>query len=127
MSKTTYADFVSNYLVQDGMLGNAANLNKAPDQLKKELDENTASITNANLDRADIFLSSQNIANMIYDGSGNLIKIRYLTDTDTNYQILTYTSGNLTGIAHYVNSVLKGNSVLSYTNGNLVSDVFTAV
>lgn len=39
MANVTYTDFVNNYLVKDGMLGNAVNLNKAPDQLKKEVDE----------------------------------------------------------------------------------------
>lgn len=39
MAITTYVDFVNNYLVKNGMIGNATNINKAPDQLKLELDE----------------------------------------------------------------------------------------
>lgn len=39
MAITTYNDFVDNYLTKNGMIGNAANINKAPDQLKLEVDE----------------------------------------------------------------------------------------
>ena len=39
MAITTYTDFVNNYLTKNGMIGNAANINKAPDQLKLEVDE----------------------------------------------------------------------------------------
>ena len=39
MAITTYTDFVNNYLTKNGMIGNAANINKAPDQLKLEIDE----------------------------------------------------------------------------------------
>lgn len=39
MAITTKADFESNYLVSNGMLGSAENLNKAPIQLKAEIDE----------------------------------------------------------------------------------------
>ena len=43
MAITTYVDFVNNYLIKNGMIGNATNINKAPDQLKVEIDEiNTA-------------------------------------------------------------------------------------
>lgn len=39
MAIIDYSDFANNYLVKNGMIGNATNLNKAPDQLKKEIDE----------------------------------------------------------------------------------------
>ena len=43
MAITAYVDFVNDYLVKNGMIGNATNINKAPDKLKLELDElNTA-------------------------------------------------------------------------------------
>ena len=74
--------------------------------------------------RADRYLASQNIANMIYT-DGNLIKIRYITDTDTNYEILTYTNGNLTQIDHYIGTVLQGSSVLSYINNLLTTVIYT--
>lgn len=48
MGITTYTDFVNNYLTKNGMIGNAANINKAPDQLKLEIDE--LNLTKASLD-----------------------------------------------------------------------------
>jgi len=123
MAITTYLDFVNNYLVKNGMLGNATNINKAPDQLKQEID-----IINSSLTRADKYLSTLNIANMIYDTDGNLIKIRYSTNSDINYEVLAYTAGNLTSIQHYVTSTLKGATVLTYdSDGDLISETFTAV
>ena len=44
MAITSYTDFVNNYLTKNGMIGNAANINKAPDQLKLEVDELNQSI-----------------------------------------------------------------------------------
>ena len=126
MANITYTEFVNNYLVKDGMLGNAVNLNKAPDQLKKEVDEVRKLVDDANTGRADKYLASQNIVNMFYT-NGDLTKIRYRVNTDTDYEVFSYTNGELTKIAHYVGAVLKGNSVLSYENGELKSVVFTAV
>ena len=74
--------------------------------------------------RADRYLASQNIANMIYT-DGNLIKIRYITDTDTDYEILTYTNGTLTQIDHYIGTVLQGSSVLNYINNLLTTVIYT--
>ena len=132
MAITTYADFVNNYLVKNGMIGNAANMNKAPDQLKLEIDEiNAAKLDKtvfdaSNLSRADKYLSNQNIMNMIYT-AGDLTKIRYRVDSDTDYETLSYVGGNLTTINHYVGAVLKGTTTLGYSAGNLVSAVFVAV
>ena len=75
---------------------------------------------------ADKELSGLNIANMLYT-DGNLTKIRYTADTDTDYEVLGYTSGNLSSINHYIGSVLKGTTTLSYTDGNLVSAIFVGV
>ena len=83
--------------------------------------------TGSNLDRADKILANQNIANMLYDNKGNLVKIRYKTDTDTDYEVLSYTNNSLSSIDHYVSSVLKGTTTLSYTSGNLVSAIFVGV
>lgn len=132
MAIISYADFVNNYLTKNGMIGNAANLNKAPDQLKLEIDEVNSlkldkSIFDAsNLSRADKYLANQNIVNMDYV-DGNLAKIRYRVDSDTDYEVFTYTAGELSNIAHYVSGVLKGNSVISYLDDELESVVFTAV
>lgn len=83
-------------------------------------------IASVNLLRADKYLSAQNIANMIYT-DGNLTKIQYNNTTNVDYEILNYTTGNLTSIQHYVGSVLKGTTTLSYTSGNLVSAIFVGV
>lgn len=134
MAITNYVDFVNDYLVKNGMIGNATNMNKAPDQLKKEIDEINAAKVDfvtynaSNLSRADKYLASQNIAAMIYNVGGDLTKIRYKADSDVDYETFSYTGANLTGIAHYVGGVLKGNSVLSYDgDGDLLSVIFTAV
>lgn len=132
MAIISYVDFVNDYLVKNGMIGNAANMNKAPDQLKKEIDEiNAAKVeisdyNSMNLNRADKYLAAQNIANMLYT-SGDLTKIRYKNDSDVDYEVLNYTSGNLSTIQHYIGSVLKGTTTLTYSGGNLVSAVFVAV
>ena len=132
MAITSYIDFVNDYLVKNGMIGNAANMNKAPDQLKLEIDEINAAklditdFEDVNLNRADKYLAAQNIANMLYT-SGDLTKIRYKNNTDVDYETLGYTSGNLTSINHYIGSTLKGTTTLSYSGGNLVSAVFVGV
>lgn len=132
MAIISYVDFVNDYLVKNGMIGNAANMNKAPDQLKKEIDEiNAAKVeisdyNSMNLNRADKYLAAQNIANMLYT-SGDLTKIRYKNDSDVDYEVLNYASGNLSTIQHYIGSVLKGTTTLTYSGGNLVSAVFVAV
>lgn len=132
MAIINYVDFVNNYLVKNGMIGNATNINKAPDQLKQEIDiinagkVDLSEFNASNLSRADRYLASQNIANMIYSG-GDLIKIRYKNDTDMDYETLGYTSTNLSSIQHYIGGVLKGTTTLSYTSGNLVSAIFVGV
>lgn len=76
--------------------------------------------------RADRYLALQNIANMVYT-SGDLTKIQYNNSTDVDYEVFTYSGGDLSGIAHYVGGILKGNSVLLYTDGYLSSVIFTGV
>ncbi|NCB01249.1 MAG: hypothetical protein EOM67_03660 [Spirochaetia bacterium] len=97
--------------------------------VKAEIANDTYSKTELNtfnIFRADKYLATQNIAAMLYT-SGNLTKIQYIDATDVNYEVLSYTLGNLTNIAHYVSSVLKGNTVLTYTDGALTSAVFIGV
>lgn len=81
-------------------------------------------IASVNLLRADKYLAAQNITNMSYT-DGNLTKIQYNNATDVDYEILNYTTGNLSSINHYVASTLAGTTTLSYTDGNLVSAIFT--
>ena len=76
--------------------------------------------------RADKYLASQDIASMIYS-SGILTKIQYNNPSDIDYEVLSYSAGALTNIAHFVNTVLKGNTVLSYIDGSLSSVVFMEV
>lgn len=93
------------------------------------LDENAyqeKSNTLTALDRPDKYLSALNIANMIYV-DGNLTKIRYTLDVDNDYEVLSYTSGNLVNIAHYISTVLEGNTVLTYASGSLISAIYTGV
>ena len=83
-------------------------------------------IASTNLLRADKYLAAQNIANMSYT-DGNLTKIQYNAAADVDYEVFAYGSGNLTSIQHYVGSVLKGTTTLSYTSGNLISAIFVGV
>lgn len=85
-------------------------------------------IASVNLLRADKYLAAQNVVNMVYNVEGKLSKVQYNNATDVDYEVLTYNvDGKLTNVAHYVGGVLKGNTVLSYVNGKLVSAPFTAV
>ena len=90
------------------------------------LKTNKADTDSVNLLRADKFLAAQNIAAMVYT-DGDLTKIQYNNATDVNYEVLNYTSGNLSSINHYTTSVLRGTTTLSYTSGNLVSAIFVGV
>ena len=104
----------------------ATKVQGAIDEVEGRLDVAETKIANANISRADKYLASQNIANMIYT-NGDLTKIRYRVDSDTDYETLSYVNGNLTTINHYINAVLKGTTTLSYSGGNLVSAIFVAV
>ncbi len=134
MAITSYIDFVNNYLTKNGMIGNATNLNKAPDKLKLEVDElNQIKVSyddfnKLNLNRADKYLAAQNVVKMIYNLEGKLSKVRYNNDTDVDYEELTYNlEGKLSNVAHYVESILRGNTTLSYENGKLVAAPYIAV
>ena len=79
-------------------------------------------------DTAPKYLAIQNVANMIYTNN-KLTKVRYIADTDTDYEVLSYdANGKLIGVAHYINSVLAGNTVLTYDAANkLVTSIYTGV
>ena len=76
---------------------------------------------------ADKYLASQSISNILYDSSDNPIKIRYNNNTDVDYEVLTYSGDVLITIQHYINSVLRGTTTLSYSGENLVSAIFVGV
>ena len=85
-------------------------------------------IASVNLFRADKYLASQNVSNMSYDGNGKLSKVQYNNSTDVDYEVLTYNvDGKLSNVAHYTTSTLRGNTVLSYSAGKLVSAIYTGV
>ena len=85
-------------------------------------------IADTNLTRADKYLASQNVVKMIYNPEGKLSKVRYNNDTDVNYEVLTRNlEGKLNNVAHYVESILRGNTTLSYENGKLVAAPYTTV
>lgn len=85
-------------------------------------------IASVNLLRADKYLAAQNVVNMEYSAEGKLVKVQYNNAIDENYEVLTYNAkGKLSNVAHYVSTVLKGNTVLSYMNGKLVSAPYTAI
>lgn len=76
MAIIDYTEFANNYLVKNGMIGNATNLNKAPDQLKKEIDELNARTndSSATLDLIKEIGGSANVPGtvVIRDDEGNI-------------------------------------------------------
>ena len=85
-------------------------------------------IASVNLLRADKYLAAQNVVNMEYNVVGKLSKVQYNSAIDENYEVLTYNGeGKLSNVAHYVDAILKGNTVLSYTNGKLTASPYVAV
>ena len=101
---------------------------------KTEIDNSLAlkvddsEIASVNLLRADKYLAAQAVANMVYNGSGKLSKVQYNNATDVEYEVLTYNvEAKLSNVAHYTASTLRGNTVLSYSGGKLVSAIYTGV
>ena len=90
------------------------------------LKTDTATLESLNTFRADKVLASKDVANLIYS-DGNLVKIRYTINDDVDYEVLTYSGEDLTNVAHYLGGVLQGNTVLTYSGGNLVSSIFVGV
>lgn len=84
-------------------------------------------LDSVNLFRADRYLASQIVSKMLYDVNKKLVKVRYNNNTDVDYEVLSYTDGKLTGVAHYIGGILKGNTVLQYVDGLLDSALFTAI
>lgn len=113
---TTVADDSHNHVI--------SNIAGLQDALDSKVDD--TEIASVNLLRADKYLAAQNIANMSYT-NGDLTKIQYKNATDVDYEVFSYSGGDLRGIAHYVGGILKGNSALLYTDGDLTSIVFTEV
>ena len=65
---------------------------------------------------------------MLYNLEGKLSKVRYNNDTDVDYEAFTYNSeGKLSNVSHYVESILRGNTALSYENGKLIAAPYTTV
>lgn len=129
---TTVADDSHNHIISnvDGLQAALdSKANQATTYTKTEMDVSLGlkvddtEIASVNLLRADKYLAAQNIAAMVYT-AGDLTKIQYNNATNVNYEVLNYTSGNLSSINHYTASVLRGTTTLSYSGGNLVSAIF---
>ena len=85
-------------------------------------------IASVNLLRADKYLASQNVVNMEYNVEGKLAKVQYNNAIDENYEVLSYNvDGKLSNVAHYVDTILKGNTELSYSGGKLIAAPYVAV
>ena len=98
------------------------------EEVENKLDIVETVISSSNLARADKYLASQNVVKMLYNPKGKLSKVRYNNDADVDYEVLTYNSeGKLSNVSHYVESVLRGNTTLSYENGKLVAAPYTAI
>ena len=98
------------------------------EEVENKLGVAEATISNANLTRADKYLASQNVVKMLYNLKGKLSKVRYNNDTDVDYEVLTYSlEGKLSNVAHFVDSILRGYTSLTYENGKLVAASYTTV
>ena len=107
-------------------IGDAYTKTEVNNSLALKVDD--TEIASVNLLRADKYLSAQAVANMAYSVEGKLSKVQYNNATDVDYEVLTYNgSGKLSNVAHYTTSVLRGNTVLSYSAGKLVSAIYTGV
>ena len=103
-------------------------IQEAIDEAENRLDIIETAISNSNLTRADKYLASQNVVKMIYNPEGKLSKVRYNDDIDVDYEVLTYNvKGELSNVAHYVESILRGNTTLSYENGKLIAAPYTTI
>lgn len=90
--------------------------------------EVASEIASVNLLRADKYLASQNVVNMEYNVEGKLAKVQYNNAIDENYEVLSYNvDGKLSNVAHYVDTILKGNTELSYSGGKLIAAPYVAV
>ena len=106
----------------------ATEIQEAIDEAENRLDIIETAISNSKLTRADKYLASQNVVKMIYNLKGKLSKVRYNEDTDVDYEVLTYNiKGELINVAHYVESILRGNTTLSYENGKLIAAPYTTI
>ena len=98
------------------------------EEVENRLDIFETAISSSNSTRADRYLASQNVVKMLYNLKGKLSKVRYNNDTDVDYEVLTRNlEGKLSNVAHYVDSILRGNTTLSYENGKLVAAPYIAL
>lgn len=110
--------------VVTALAGNVYTKSEVNTALDAKVDD--TEIASVNLLRADRYLASQTVANMVYT-NGDLTKIQYKNATDVDYEVLAYSNGDLSTVQHYVGGVLKGTTTLSYASGNLVSAIFVGV
>lgn len=123
MSITTYSEFETNFLVKNGMPSNDINLNKAPRQLKTEIDE-------LNLNKQESLVSGTNIKTINGTsvlGSGNISIIggATLTDIETDLNFYPVFSADSTGVMTQA-SVSSNKLYFNPSSGTLNATEFNA-
>lgn len=123
MSITTYSEFEANFLVKNGMPSNDINLNKAPKQLKNEIDE-------LNLNKQESLVSGTNIktingTSVLGSGDINIIGGATLTDIETDLNFYPVFSADSTGVMTQA-SVSSNKLYFNPSSGTLNATEFNA-
>ena len=118
MSITTYSEFEGNFLVRNGMPSNDINLNKAPRQLKVEIDE-------LNLNKQQALVSGTNIKTIngaTVLGSGDIAFPTYLPPTNLGAD--KFLSGD--GTYKIIDTVISWSDVTNKPVNTVLNESFTA-
>lgn len=123
MSITTYSEFEANFLVKNGMPSNDINLNKAPKQLKNEIDE-------LNLNKQVNLVSGTNIktingTSVLGSGDISIIGGATLTDIETDLNFYPVFSADSTGVMTQA-SVSSNKLYFNPSSGTLNATEFNA-
>lgn len=123
MSITTYSEFEENFLVKNGMPSNDINLNKAPRQLKTEIDE-------LNLNKQVNLVSGTNIktingSSILGSGDISIISGATLTDIETDLNFYPVFSADSTGVMTQA-SVSSNKLYFNPSSGTLNATEFNA-
>lgn len=123
MSITTYSEFEANFLVKNGMSSNDINLNRAPRQLKTEIDE-------LNLNKQATLVSGTNIktingSSILGSGDISIIGGATLTDIETDLNFYPVFSADSTGVMTQA-SVSSNKLYFNPSSGTLNATEFNA-
>lgn len=123
MSITTYSEFEANFLVKNGMPSNDINLNKAPKQLKNEIDE-------LNLNKQVNLVSGTNIktingTSVLGSGDISIIGGATLTDIETDLNFYPVFIADSTGVMTQA-SVSSNKLYFNPSSGTLNATEFNA-